>query len=65
LDDLYANYFAKHKRHQVEEQGISTVVTRRGGRHNGAKSGREQPMYTPSSKKLWLSSDTKLEWEKK
>ncbi len=49
----------------MEEQGISTVVTRRGGRHNGAKSGREQPMYTPSSKKLWLSSDTKLEWEKK
>jgi hypothetical protein len=58
LDDLYANYFAKQKRHQVEEQGISTVVTRRQGRDNGAKSGKEQLVYTLSSKKLWLSSNT-------
>jgi hypothetical protein len=27
LDNLCANYFVKQKRHQVEEQGISTVVT--------------------------------------
>jgi hypothetical protein len=48
LDDLYANYFTKQKRHQVEEQGISTVVIGKEGKDNGAKSGREQPMYTSS-----------------
>jgi len=47
----------------VEEQGISIVVTKKEGKDSGAKSGREQLVYTSSSKKLWLSSDIKLEWE--
>jgi hypothetical protein len=65
LDDLYANYFAKHKRHQVEEQGISTIVIGKEGRDNGAKSGREQLVYTLSLEKLSLFSNIELGWETK
>jgi hypothetical protein len=65
LDNLCADYFAKQKRHQVEEQGISIVVIRRKRRDSGAKNGREKPMYTPSSEKFWLSFDIKLKWETK
>jgi hypothetical protein len=31
----------KQKKHRVEEQGISVVVTRREGRDSGAKSGKK------------------------
>jgi hypothetical protein len=37
----------------------------RKGKESGARSGREQLMYTPSSKKLWLFFDIELEWETK
>ncbi len=47
----------------MEEQGIYIVVIGRKGRDSGAKNGREKPMYTPSSEKLWLSSNIKLKWE--
>jgi hypothetical protein len=47
----------------VKEQGISVAMRGKEGKDSGAKSGRKQPMYTPSSKKLWLSFNTELEWE--
>jgi hypothetical protein len=31
----------KQEKHQVEEQGIFVVVTKREGKENGAKSGRK------------------------
>jgi hypothetical protein len=46
LDDLQVDYFAKKKKDQVEEQGISVVVRGKEGRENGARSGRKQPVYT-------------------
>jgi len=63
LDDICADYFVKQKRRQAKKQVISGVVIRREIRDSGAKSGRERPMYTSSSKKLWLSFNTKLKWE--
>lgn len=55
LDDLWTDYFAKQNKDQAEEQGILAVIRGREGRENGARSGREQPMYTPYLEKLWLS----------
>jgi hypothetical protein len=65
LDDLWADYFAKQKKDRRKEQGIFVVVKRREGRESGARSGREQLMYTLSLEKLWLFFDIKLEWETK
>lgn len=42
----------KQKKNQVEEQGIYAVVRGREGRDSGAKSGKEQPMYTLSLEKI-------------
>ncbi len=65
MDDLRADYFAKQKKDQAEEQGIFVVVKRKEGRQSGARSGREQLVYTLSLKKLWLFFDTHLKWETK
>jgi hypothetical protein len=46
LDDLKVDYFAKQKKNLVKDQGISTVVRGREGKESGAKSKREQLVYT-------------------
>jgi hypothetical protein len=63
LDDLKVDCFAKQKKNLAKDQGISIVVRGKEGKESGAKSKREQPVYNLSSKKLWSSSNTKLEWE--
>jgi hypothetical protein len=39
-------------------------MRRRERKDNGARGGREQPMYT-SLEKLWLFSDIELKWQTK
>jgi hypothetical protein len=65
LDDLQANYIAKQKRDQAKEQGVSEIMRGREGRESGARSGTEQPVYSPSLEKLWLFFDTEIKWETK
>jgi hypothetical protein len=55
----------KTKKHRTEKQGISTIMIRKNGTDSGAKSGRKQPVYTPSLEKFWLSFHIELQWETK
>jgi hypothetical protein len=51
LDDLWADYFAKQRKNQMEKQGISATMKGREGKDNGVKSGKKQPVYTPVFRK--------------
>jgi hypothetical protein len=41
LDDLWAVYFAKQKKKQAKEQGISIIVRKRKRKDSGVRGGRE------------------------